>query len=173
MAMVRDLIGGVAAIAVGSLYLFMALQLRASALSDSVGPAGVPKALAYAMIGLGLVLCVQALVAGRASRRALPGNETAEDADGDLDAEARRAGLRGIYRAAGMLLLGILYLMVVRYLGYILSIAGLIAAAALYQGALLSWRVFAIALAGALVYWLVFVWLLGIPLPAGMLPSLF
>ncbi len=169
----RELIGGIAAIVIGAGYLVMAFGLRESALADAVGPAGFPKALAYAMIGLGAILCAQALLAARAGRQAAAAPGVPEAADDDLDAEARRSGLGGLGRAAGMLALGIGYLLVVRYLGYILSIALLIVAAALYQGAALSWRVFAIGIAGALAYWLIFVLLLGIPLPGGLLAEYF
>jgi putative tricarboxylic transport membrane protein len=67
----RDLIGGLAAILIGAGYLAMALQIRASALSDSVGPAGFPKLLAAIMIGLGVILCGRALLAGRADRKSV------------------------------------------------------------------------------------------------------
>jgi hypothetical protein len=170
----RDLIGGVAAIVIGAGYLAMAMGLRESALADAVGPAGFPKALAWTMIGLGLILVAQAVWALRRSHAAhAPAGVAPAPTDDDLDAQARRAGLAGALRAAGMLGLGIGYLVVIPWLGYIPSVALLIIAAALYQGAALSWRVFAIGVAGALAYWLVFVRLLGIPLPGGWLGSLF
>jgi putative tricarboxylic transport membrane protein len=171
----RDLIGGVAAIVIGGGYLVMALGLRESALADAVGPAGFPKALAFAMLALGLVLCAQALWAARTRRaaalvRPAPAERPLEE---NIDAEAGDIGVAGLVRAAGMLALGIGYLVVVPYLGYVPSIALLIVAAAVYQGTVLSWRVVAVGIGGAIVYWLVFVWLLGIPLPAGKLVDLF
>jgi len=92
---------------------------------------------------------------------------------GDMADARRPPGVRSVARAGGMLLLGIGYLLIVRFLGYIPSIALLMIAATLYLGTPFSWRVPAIGVAGALVYWLVFVWLLGIPLPAGRLVELF
>jgi hypothetical protein len=166
----RDLIGGIAAIAIGAGYLAMALGLRESALADAVGPAGFPKALAWAMIGLGAILVAQALWVARTRPAA---DAVPAPADDDLDAEARRSGAAGALRAAGMLGLGVGYLLIIPWLGYVPSVALLIIAAALYQGAALSWRVFAIGVAGALAYWLIFVRLLGIPLPGGWLGSLF
>jgi hypothetical protein len=170
----RDLIGGIAAIGIGAGYLVMALGLRRSALADAVGPAGFPKALAFAMLALGLVLCAQALLAARTRRAALSARAApAEPPPGDdIDAEASDIGGAGVARAAGMLALGVAYLVVVPYLGYVPSIALLIVAAALYQGTALSWRVVSVGIAGAIIYWLVFVWLLGIPLPAGKLIDL-
>jgi hypothetical protein len=166
--MPRNLIGGVATIIIGVAYLAMAYGLRASALSDSVGPAGFPKALAYALIILGVLLCGQSLVAIRVRRSALAAGAPSAPADGATDGEDF-GGVRGVLKAAGMLALGILYLMIVRYLGYIPSIALLIIAASLYLGTPFSWRVAAIGIAGAIVYWVVFVWILGIPQPPGLL----
>jgi putative tricarboxylic transport membrane protein len=169
--MMRNLVGGIAAIVIGAGYFVMTLGIRESALADAVGPAGFPKALAYSMIALGAILCAQALLASRAGRAAGPASAGAVPvpADDDLDAEARESGLGGLARVAGMLALGIVYLLIIRYLGYIPSVALLIIAVALYQGAPFSWRVIAIGVAGALVYWIIFVWLLGIPLPGGLL----
>jgi putative tricarboxylic transport membrane protein len=164
MTLPRNLIGGVATIAIGAAYLFMASSIRTSALDDAVGPAGFPKALAYALLGLGLILCLQSLWAIRA-RRAVAG---AQPAGTDED-----HGVRGLLRAAGMLALGIVYLLIVRWLGYVPSIALLIIASALYLGTPFSWRVVAIGVAGAIAYWVVFVWLLGIPQPSGLLAGLF
>ena len=167
----RDLIGGVAAIAIGAGYLLMSLSLRESALADAVGPAGFPKILAWTMIGLGAVLCVQSLLALRP--RGVVGPAPEAPADEDLDAEARRAGWGGALRAAGMLALGAGYLIVVRHIGYVPAIALLILAVALYQGVAFSWRLVAVAGFGALHYWAVFVQLLGIPLPAGPIAGFF
>lgn len=167
----RDLIGGVAAIAIGAGYVLMSLGLRESALADAVGPAGFPKILAVAMIGLGVILCVQSLLALRPLGAGAPAPD--DGADEDLDAEARRAGWGGALRAAGMLALGAGYLLVVRHIGYVPAIALLILAVALYQGAAFSWRLVAIAALGAVLYWAVFVQLLGIPLPAGPIAGFF
>ncbi len=165
--MPRNLIGGIATILIGLGYLAMTLQIRASALDDSVGPAGFPKALAIALIGLGLILCVQSLWALRGRRLAAartPAGESGGESHG---------GAQGILRAAGMLALGIAYLLILRWLGYVPSIALLIIAAALYLGTPFSWRVVAIGIAGAVAYWVVFVWLLGIPQPPGLLAGIF
>lgn len=170
MTVPRNLIGGVLTILIGVGYLAMTLNLRTSALADTVGPAGFPKVLAYALIGLGLVLCAQSLFALRARSAAVP----AMAADLPEDAEAERgSGLSGVLRAAGLLVLGILYLLVIRWLGYVPSVALLMIASAVYLGTPFSARVVGIGVAGAVVYWLVFVLLLGIPLPGGVIADLF
>jgi hypothetical protein len=68
-----------------------------------------------------------------------------------------------------MLGLGILYLLVVRYLGYVPSIALLLVAVSLYLGTAFSWRALAIGVGGAAIYWLLFDLILGIPQPDSML----
>jgi putative tricarboxylic transport membrane protein len=168
--MTRDLVGGILAILIGASYFAFALQIRASSLADGVGPAGLPKVLGILMIGLGIVLCAQALLSAR--RRALPLPADARVAgDSDSDDALRRSGLAGPARAGGLLAIGIVYLLIVRTVGYVPAIAVLIITAALYGGAAPGWRVVAIGLAGAIFYYVLFVLVLGIPLPAGDLLS--
>jgi multiple sugar transport system ATP-binding protein len=94
--------------------------------------------------------------------------------------EGDRVGLslqleRGIHahrRAAGMLLLGMGYLVLVGTIGYLPAIALLILATARYMGRPWSAQLVLIAAGGALLYQLLFVRLLGIPLPTGIWPAL-
>lgn len=170
--MSRNLIAGLAAVVIGGVYLWMAFGLRASALADAVGPAGLPRILGMIMVGFGLVLCAQALLAGSRSAApavpAVPAGGDVGPAEGEPD-EAGGFGLSGVARAGGLLAIGIGYLLIIRTVGYIVAVGALIIVAALYGGARLSWRVFAIGAAGAAVYWILFVEILRIPLPAGML----
>ncbi|RUM96988.1 hypothetical protein EET67_15745 [Pseudaminobacter arsenicus] len=172
--MTRELVGGVLAILLGAGYLAMALQIQPSSLDDAIGPAGLPRVLGTAMVLLGIVLSVQALLAERRRRRSLAAGKAADTAAEDDEAgEIERGGLGGIARAGGLLAIGIGYLLIVRTAGYVPAVAALIIAAALYGGAALTWRVFAIGIAGAVFYYLLFVLVLGIPLPAGELINYF
>ena len=150
----RDFVGGLSALLVGSLYLILSLNLRTSALADSIGPAGLPKTLGILMILLGLMLCTQAVYhyfkSGKPEKSEWQG-------------QGRR-----ILRAAGLLCLGIAYLVAVKILGYAVSIAILLALVAMYQGAPANWRVAAIAVGGAAILWAVFVLLLGVAMPSGI-----
>lgn len=159
----RDFVGGIAAIVIGSGYLMMTLDIRASALDDTVGPAGLPRTLAILMIALGVVLCLKAIIVDRRWRKAGPVS------DEGATAEAGGIGIGGVLKAGGLLVIAAGYLVAVRPLGYLPSVFALIVAASLYGGVRLSWRVFAIAAGGAIFYWLLFVFALGIPLPAGQL----
>jgi hypothetical protein len=70
-------------------------------------------------------------------------------------------------RVAGLLLIGVLYVVLVPWLGYVVSIAALIAATTYYQGGRLNRQVALIAVGGATFLWLLFVQVLGIAQPAG------
>jgi len=68
-----------------------------------------------------------------------------------------------------LLAIGFAYIGVVGFLGYAITIALLLAAVAWYEGIRMSWRVGAIAIAGAAFFWLLFVRLLEVAQPAGVL----
>lgn len=163
----RDIVGGGAALAIGAGYLAMAMDLRTSALDDAVGPAGVPTVLGGLMVVLGLCLLLQGIVTRRGARATGPAIE--EDAD---EGDSERVARSGLVRAGGLLAIAVGYLLIVRLVGYVPAIAALIIAAALHGGASPGWRVVAIGVAGALFYYVLFVLVLGIPLPAGPLFSL-
>ena len=150
----RDLVGGIAAVVIGSVYLYQSTRLGSSFLSDSVGPAGIPMMLGVLMIILGLILSLRTVY------RQLKSGEK-------FKSEWQGQGNR-ILRAAGLLLIGMAYLLVVQSLGYLLCIALLILMVALYQGAQLSWRIFVIAAGGAMTLWAFFVLLLGVSMPSGI-----
>lgn len=169
---IRDVIGGLAATAIGAGYLAMAATIRTSALSDAVGPAGLPKVLGAAMLGLGLILTAKGLLAGRTA--AVPGSPEAEDeAEGPDAGPPHAAPATALLRVAGLVAIGAAYLLVVRTIGYAPAIALLIAATALHGGVRPGMRLVAIAVAGAAAYYVLFVLVLGIPLPAGRLFQIF
>lgn len=114
----------------------------------------MPKVLGFLMLGLGLILCAQALY------RSFKASAAAES-------EWQGQGKK-ILRAGGLLCLAVLYLLLVSILGYALSIAILLALVALYLGAALNWKLGLIAIAGAGLLWTIFVILLGVPMPSGI-----
>jgi hypothetical protein len=75
-------------------------------------------------------------------------------------------------RVVGMLLIGIAYIFVLPYLGYLLSVAMLIAATTYFQGGPLNLRTLLVSVSGAVLFWTLFIWLLRIQYPAGLWPSL-
>ena len=150
----RDLVFGAGCLALAAGYYRMAAAIPESALSDTVGAQGLPKTYAVVLAGLSSVLIVKSI--GQAKARATADKHASP-----------------ILRVAGMLLIGILYLAAVPWLGYILALTGLIAATTYYQGGGLNARVVAVALSGALFFWVLFVAVLGIAHPPGIWPSLF
>jgi hypothetical protein len=69
------------------------------------------------------------------------------------------------------LAIGVAYLVSVPWLGYPLAIAGLILATTSAQGGGVGRRTAVVAACGAVILWLLFVVLLGIPQPPGVWPS--
>jgi putative tricarboxylic transport membrane protein len=170
--MQRGLVTGVAALVIGIGYLAMGFQLRASALADAVGPAGLPKVLGFVMVTLGLIQCLQAVLAGRMPSPNVPVTATTNGADEIEPVDEGSVGWAGLARAGGLLAIAVGYLLVIKVIGYPLAVATLLIAVSIYGGAKVTWRVFAIGIAGAVVYWVLFVEILGIPLPTGILASI-
>ncbi|MCD2185307.1 tripartite tricarboxylate transporter TctB family protein [Rhizobium sp. GN54] len=158
----RDFVGGVASIAIGAVYLFFAYQLRTSALDDSMGPGGLPRVYGWLLIGLGAILTIQAIVS---RRMAVAGATT--DEKGEWDGQGRK-----LLFAAGLLAIGVGYIFLVETLGYLISVAVLLLVTALYLGAGNKGRVLSVAVLGAIFLWVMFVIVLGVRMPSGLLASL-
>jgi hypothetical protein len=149
----RDLVFGAICLALAAGYYLMAATIPESALSDSVGPQGLPKTYALVLGALSSILIIRSI-----KRSPRPNTSTHASP---------------LLRIAGMLVIGVLYLVTAPWLGYILALTGLIAATTYYQGGGLNARVALIALSGAVFFWVLFVAVLGIPHPPGIWPSLF
>lgn len=169
----RNLVTGIGALAIGAGYLAMAYQLRASALADAVGPAGLPKILGFVMVALGAILCVQDLLQLRKARSE---SLAVVAPNGTVEAEPEDEGqgmtLGGLAKAGGFLAIAVAYLLVIRTVGYPIAIGALLIVLTLYGGIKPTWRVFAIGIAGAVVFWVLFVEILALPLPAGILSGI-
>lgn len=154
---------GLFMLAVAAIYWNEATKIRISPLDGPIGASGLPKTLAYTLGALAIVLIARDLLGVYLARRS---------AIAATDPEPRKGSLRAHMRAAGMLALGIGYLLVVPYLGYVISIGLLVGAVSLYIGAPLSLRTLLVAVIGAGFFYLLFVQFLGIPLTPGMLYDL-
>ncbi|MDB6455089.1 tripartite tricarboxylate transporter TctB family protein [Falsirhodobacter sp. 20TX0035] len=159
----RNMVGGAVTIVIGAVYLYYAHQIRVSSLADSFGPRGLPLVYGWLTIFLG------ALVLGKSTVAVwrLDGEARATLAQEEWAGEGR-----SILRAAGLLLIATLYLLLLPHLGYPLSLVLLIGGVILYMGAARTWRVPVIALLGATMLWLIFVKLLGVDMPEGFLSTL-
>ena len=144
----RDLALGSATLAASAAYYWMAVAIPESQLADAIGPQGLPKTYAVLLAGLSLVLIARSFGAR------VPSPES-------------RAPL---WRVAGMLAIGIIYILVAPWLGYLLSIAALILATTYYQGGAINRHVAVVALSGGIFFWLLFVVMMGIAQPPGWWP---
>ena len=147
-----DMAVGVVALAIAATYYALARGIPGSLLDDVVGSRGLPIVYAVALAGLALVQIARALVSSRS------------------DAPQSTTSASGAFnrRMLGTLALGAAYGVLLPWLGYAVSIGVLLAATAAYQGAGLNRRVVLVAAGGAAFLWALFVWLLGIPQPAGV-----
>ena len=158
--MTRDTGVALGLLVLSGLYWLGADQIRVSTLEGIVGAQAVPKGLAVGLAILSLLLIAQDL--WRTRRPAVAAGA----------AEGEASGWPAHLRALGMLLIGVGYLVVVNTIGYVLAIVILVLATALYLGQRLSGRLVLVAAGLALLYHLMFVRLLGIPLPPGPWPGL-
>jgi hypothetical protein len=155
----RDLAFGTAGAAIACGYYWLAGRIRASVLADAVGPQGLPIAYAAVLLLLSLILMARSL---RRASLAQGRRST------DPEPRTLHAG-----RVAGMLAIGSVYVLLVPWLGYTITLAGLLLAVTWYVGGVVTRAVVLVAVSGAVVFWLLFVRLLGIPHPAGAWAAFF
>jgi putative tricarboxylic transport membrane protein len=156
----KDVVFGGATLAISATYYWLATAIPSSQLADAIGPQGLPKVYAILLAALSLIVIGRSM-----ARRADAQSHAAATA-------ARRASRPALWRVAGMLAIGVVYIVIAPWLGYTLSIAGLILATTYYQGGSVTRRVAIVAASGALFFWLLFVVLMRIPQPLGWWPSL-
>jgi hypothetical protein len=155
----RDLVFGSATLAVAAIYYVLSSTIPQSDLADRIGPQGLPKTYAIVLAALSTLLIARSL-------------RTANLAPANPEPSNREPANHRILRVAGMLLIGIAYILVLPYFGYLLSVALLIAATTYFQGGPVSGRSLLVAISGAALFWALFIWLLRIQYPAGLWPSL-
>jgi hypothetical protein len=160
----RDTWIGLVMLLVAAVYWFEADKIKISPLDGPVGASGLPKSLAYALGALALVLIARSLVGALMTPKSAPEQPAASPPLADA--------IRPHLRAIGMLAIGVGYLLLVSWLGYIITIAALLLAVSLYIGAAWTLRTVLIAAGGGILYYLLFVQFLGIPLPPGKIPGL-
>ncbi len=166
----RDVALGGVALALAVVYYLMARAIPSSFLADAVGPQGY----AYVLAGLSILLIVRSL--GRRESA----EKSPEKGSGVFSAKSpektpdpfsdERASA---WRVAGLLGIGAVYVAIVSWLGYTISLAALMIATTYYQGGGITRRSVVIAVSGAVALWLLFVVLLGIPQPSGFWPAFF
>ncbi len=156
----NDLIVGVVLIALAILYWLGADHIPKSILEGGIGADALPKMLGIALGALSLILVLQSAFAARAAK-----------ADGSDDA-VRKGGWLSHKYALGMLCIGIGYVVLVEFVGYVCAIAYLLAAVTLLAGGASRKVLIAFSLLGAVFFWAFFVYALEIRQPKGIWPDL-
>jgi hypothetical protein len=156
----RDTGVGLGLLLLAGLYWLGADRIRVSRLEGIVGAQAVPKSLAVGLAILAALLIAQDLWRARRAAAAAVGGTNGE-----------AGGAEAHQRATGMLLIGTGYLVVVSTIGYVPAVALLVLATARFMGRAWSAELILLAVGGALLYDLLFVRLLGIPLPPGIWPG--
>lgn len=159
----KDLIGGGIALVLAGAYWIGTTHIHKSSLiGKGVGADALPRGLGIALAVLAVILIVQNMLQRR--KGALP-----EDAPASPEklAEARHKHLR----ALGMFVIGLVFLLVVGYVGYIPAIFAMICVTAVYNGRPMSWRIAAVAAVITAVLYATFDLILHIPMPDGIWPE--
>jgi putative tricarboxylic transport membrane protein len=160
----KDLIGAGIALALAGAYWIGATHIHKSSLiGKGVGADALPRGLAITLAVLAVILIAQNLIQRRKG-------QVPEDAPASPEklAEARRKHLR----AAGMFLIGLAFLLIVGYVGYIPAIFAMICVTAVYNGRPMSWRIAGIAAVLTAALYALFDLVLHIPMPSGIWPQI-
>jgi hypothetical protein len=149
---------GLGALAASAVYLYVASGIQESMLSDATGARGFPRALGWAMAGLGLLLCLRS-VSFAAAAQGQP------QAEGEADAAAP-AERKTHPHLQALAVLAILagYIVVAPYLGYVVATGVMLAAVAAYGGAAIDRNLLLISAGGSIGLWVIFTKLLGVSL---------
>lgn len=156
-----NLITGILLLVFSVIFWFGADAIPKSRLGGSVGADGLPKMLAIALGVLSLGYIAQTLLTARMAGPVIGHSR-----------EPKTVDYNRHLRAIGMIVIGAVYVAIVPYLGYVLSIALLLLSVALYNGKRPSRGLLLFAVLGSIGFYLLFVRLLEVPLPAGLWPSL-
>jgi hypothetical protein len=149
-------LGLVASVAYG----YTALNIEDSLLADAVGAGGVPFSVACVMFLAALFLSLKAWFKPQDKTRVEP---QAEVSEGSAHPHAM---------ALALLLILALYVLVLPYLGYVVSIGILVVCSAWLGGARQKRSLIGSALLAGPVLWLIFDWALSIGLPMGFWSAL-
>ena len=151
----KDLFASIGLLLIAAVYYFSSTTIQESSL-DEVGVPG-PKSLPT------VLAAVLALIAITLGARALASSPARSSSKEEKEDEAPWL------RALGMLGIGVLYLPVATLVGYPIALFLLLVTVALYERKAPDWRLFVVAACGALFFWFVFAFILGVRQPEGVL----
>ncbi len=168
---------GVAAgtIAVGLFFLWQASEISVGMADDVVGPSAVPYFLAFAIIGLGVVIGAFAFIGSRGAEETSADRAVTESVAGDAaKAETDAFGFRDtdVWRVVGVIAIGFVYIALFYAFGYVIATGLALVLMLVVFGNRNPIVVIGTAIAGALVYQYVFMGLMGLHDPPGLLFNL-
>jgi len=152
----RDIVTSLLIMGLAGVYYITADALPRSFLSDEIGAEGYPKLLSIALFGFACILLVQGFLSRHIK----------------TSASQKQKEKHAAQKAAIMLLIGIGYLIAVPILGYAPAVGLLIFTVAVFQGEPVSRKLVLTGVLSACSFWLFFVYVLDIPMPAGIWPNL-
>jgi hypothetical protein len=156
----NDLIVGVVLIALAFLYWFGADHIPKSILEGGIGADALPKMLGVTLGVLSLILVIQSALTARAAKD-------------DVTQTSASKPIWYVHRyALGMLWIGIGYVVLVEFVGYVCAIVYLLGAVTLLAGGASRKAVVAFAVLGAIFFWALFVYALEIRQPKGFWPEI-
>jgi cell division protein FtsW (lipid II flippase) len=150
----RDWIAGISLLGLSGAYYWIATQIPRSQLSDVVGAASYPKLLAIVLAILSLFLVVSGVLT--------------KPPVGENQKEKHEEDKKEFLKAGGTILIGIGYLIVIKWTGYAIAVTLLMIAMLMYNHEKLSWKSAGISIIGGVFFWFVFAFLFDIPVPEGV-----
>lgn len=172
----KDFWVGLVMLTGSAIYWMGAGSIPISPLDGEVNAAAMPRFLATLLAILSVLLMARALLLPPPDASAGESDKsyeaTADQEKAGSDSSSGQSAMYQHMRAGGLIVIGALYLVVLPYLGYLISVALLVAAVSAYMGERPSLKMALIAIALAIGYQLFFVQLLHIQLPAGLLGQL-
>ncbi len=169
----KDFWVGLVMLAGSAIYWMGAGSIPISPLDGEVNAAAMPKFLAVVLAVLSLILMLKAVLIRPLDQKSeATDQEAAPEVQESQQTTPGQSRLYQHLRASGLIMIGIGYMLILPYLGYLLSIALLLIAIALYMGEKLTGRLLMISAGLAVGFQLFFVQLLHIQLPYGILGQL-
>lgn len=149
--MKQEIAGGAALLVLATIYLIGASGIPHSTLSDEVGARGLPYLLGVLLAIVSVGIMARGVFAS---------------ASGGAEEDEKSSSLP---RALGVFACALLFICVAWLAGYLIAAIAALLAVMLYEGAKFDFRVVAIAVGGAISFWLFFVYFLGVEQPIGRL----
>jgi hypothetical protein len=150
----KDLFASIGLLLIAAVYYATSTTIFESTLDEEgvPGPKSLPTVLAALLAVIAVTLGARALVSSP------PGGKPKEEKEDEAPWP----------RALGILGIAVLYIPVAALLGYPIALFLLLVTVAIYERKALDWRLLTVAAGGALFFWFIFAFLLGVRQPEGI-----